>query len=278
MSTIEETIEVGVPVRAAYDQWTQFEEFPRFMEGVEEVRQTDETHLHWRASIAGDTQEWDAEITEQVPDHVIAWRATGGYRNAGAVHFEPVAGDRTRIHLQLDHEPEGAMEKIGDWLGMAGRRAKNDLERFREMIESRGTPTGGWRGEVHGGRTEPGAGGARATGPGAETISEGTYGAGAAGEQITDPMPPQGGAYGDPEPLTFEEDLGTGTRTGGVSADIGTERGVHDVTEGPTPETRETPRGTEREGYRDPAAARDVTEGPTPETREAADRDRRDRI
>lgn len=296
MSTIEETIEVGVPVRAAYDQWTQFEEFPRFMEGVEEVRQLDDTHLHWRASVAGDTKEWDAEITEQVPERVIAWRATGGYRNAGAVHFEPVGGDRTKIHLQLDHEPEGTVEKIGDWLGMAGRRAKNDLERFREMIESRGAPSGGWRGEVHGGQPtggggfEPGTGmGTRATGPGgAETISEGTYGSGAYGEntiseQITDPIPPQGGTYGEPEAITMDDDIRddtgmTGDRTGGIRTDIGTEREVHDVTEGPTPETREAMRRSEGEGYGGVNPGRDITEGPTPETRAAMEEDEAERL
>ncbi|MCC6830564.1 MAG: SRPBCC family protein [Thermoleophilia bacterium] len=255
MSTIEETIEVGVPVRAAYDQWTQFEEFPRFMEGVEEVRQLDDTHLHWRASVAGDTQEWDAEITEQVPERVIAWRATGGYRNAGAVRFEPIGGDRTRIHLHLDHEPEGTAEKIGDRLGMAGHRVGNDLKRFREMIESRGAPTGGWGGEVHGG----------------------TAGTGMAGEQITDPLPPLDGPHGDPEAIGMSDDIRRGTgmsgdATGATRTDIGIgiEREVHDVSEGPTPETREAMRGAEGEG-------RDITEGPTPATREAMDDERRRR-
>lgn len=219
MSTIEETIEVGVPVRAAYDQWTQFEEFPRFMEGVEEVRQLDDTHLHWRASVAGDTKEWDAEITEQVPERLIAWRATGGYRNAGVVHFEPMAGDRTKIHLQLDHEPEGAVEKIGDWLGLAGRRAKNDLERFREMIEARGAATGGWGGEVHGGTTTGN------TPAGSAPLVAGHPGE---GEQTTDPIPVQ-------------ESMDTGH--GAASHGHGT--GARDVTDGPTPETRQALEGDE---------------------------------
>ena len=238
MSTIEETIEDGVPVRAAYDQWTQFEEFPRFMEGVDEVRQLDDTHLHWRATVAGDTKEWDAEITEQVPERLIAWRATGGYRNAGVVHFEPIGGDRTKIHLQLDHDPEGAVEKVGEWLGLAGRRAKNDLERFREMIESRGSATGGWQGEVHGGTAS------------GDTPSRER--SGMPGEQITDTIPAQGHGHG------------------------GTE--VHDVTEGPTPETRGALRDTEDASRSD--RSRDVTDGPTPETRGADDlrRDRGDRI
>lgn len=148
MSTIEESIDVQVPVRAAYDQWTQFESFPDFMENVDEVRQIDETHLHWKATILGRTEEWDAEITEQHADHRIAWRSTEGAENAGVVTFHKLEDDVTRVMLQLDVEPDGAVEKVGDALGVVKRSAKADLGRFKELIEARGTPEGGWRGDV----------------------------------------------------------------------------------------------------------------------------------
>jgi len=148
MSTIEESIEVKVPVRTAYNQWTQFEEFPRFMEGVEEVRQVDDTHLHWKADIAGQDREWDAEITEQHPDERVAWKSTGGAQHAGVVTFHRIGDEQSRVMLQLDVEPEGFTEQVGDKLGFVKRRVKGDLERFKELIESRGSETGGWRGEV----------------------------------------------------------------------------------------------------------------------------------
>jgi uncharacterized membrane protein len=148
MSTIEQSIDVAVPVRTAYNQWTQFEDFPRFMEGVEEVRQIDDTHLHWRTRVGGREKEFDAEISEQRPDERIAWTATQGAEQAGVVTFHRVDDDHTRIMLQLEAEPEGAVEKAGDALGVLKRRVKGDLERFKQMIESRGTETGAWRGEV----------------------------------------------------------------------------------------------------------------------------------
>ena len=148
MSKIEESIEVGVPVSAAYNQWTQFEEFPHFMEGVESVRQIDDTRTHWVTDIAGQRREFDAQITEQHPDERIAWTSTAGPKQAGVVTFHRLDDDRTKVMLQLDAEPEGAVEKVGDWLGLAKRRVKGDLERFREMIESRGRETGAWRGDV----------------------------------------------------------------------------------------------------------------------------------
>ena len=153
MSTIEESIEVGVPVRTAYNQWTQFEEFPRFMEGVEEIRQLSDTRLHWKAKIAGDTKEWDAEITEQLPDERVAWKSVSGAPNAGVVTFHRIEEGKTRIMLQMDVEPEGVLEKAGDALGVVKRRAKGDLGRFKELVESLGTETGAWRGEVHQGTT-----------------------------------------------------------------------------------------------------------------------------
>jgi uncharacterized membrane protein len=148
MSTIEESIEVQVPVRTAYNQWTQFEEFPKFMEGVETVRQLDDTHLHWKAEIWGKVKEWEAEVTEQRPDERVAWTNREGARNAGAVTFHKVEDDKTRIMLQLDVEPEGPAEKIGDAVGAVRRRVKGDLERFKEFIEGLGRETGAWRGEV----------------------------------------------------------------------------------------------------------------------------------
>jgi uncharacterized membrane protein len=151
MPTIEQSIEVNVPVRTvrtAYDQWTQFEEFPSFMEGVEEVRQIDDTHLHWVAEIGGEREEWDAEITEQHPDHRIAWTSTSGKGNAGVVTFHPLDDDRSKIMLQLDWDSEGMKEKVGALLGQDDRQVKGDLERFKELIEGRGTASGAWRGEV----------------------------------------------------------------------------------------------------------------------------------
>jgi uncharacterized membrane protein len=148
MATIEQSIEVAVPVRTAYDQWTQFEEFPQFMDGVEEVRQLDDTHLHWVASVAGRRKEWDAEITEQRPDERVAWRAIDGTSNGGVVSFHRLDDSATRIMVQMEHEAEGVLEKAGDALGFAERRVKNDLEKFRDYVESRSGASGSWRGEV----------------------------------------------------------------------------------------------------------------------------------
>jgi len=142
------SIDVELPVRTVYNQWTQFEEFPRFMEGVREVRQMDDAHLHWVAEIAGVSREWDAEITEQIPDERVAWRAVRGADNAGVVTFHRLAEDRTRVTLQLDMEPEGIVEQAGDKLGIVSRRADGDLHRFKDFMESRGHETGAWRGEV----------------------------------------------------------------------------------------------------------------------------------
>jgi uncharacterized membrane protein len=145
---IRRSIEVNVPLRTAYDQWTQFEEFPRFMEGVEQVRQLDDRRLHWRANIAGQAQEWDAVITEQLPDRRIAWRSTTGARNDGVVSFVPMGPTRTRVDLQLDYAPEGPVENVGSLLGFVERRVQGDLERFKQFIEGRGVETGAWRGEI----------------------------------------------------------------------------------------------------------------------------------
>jgi len=154
MSRIIEQIEVDVPVRVAYDQWTQFESFPQFMEGVDRVVQLDDKTLEWTASIAGKTKHWRAEILEQQPDQVVSWRATEGAQNDGAVRFEPLGPDKTRLTLQLDVEPEGLIEKAGDALGIVERRVKGDLERFKDFVEGRVQPTGAWRGRVEGGVVE----------------------------------------------------------------------------------------------------------------------------
>jgi uncharacterized membrane protein len=148
MSTIEESIDVHVPVTTAYNQWTQFEEFPRFMEGVDEVRQLDDTTTHWKAEIGGQQREFDARITEQRPDQRIAWSAVDGPTQAGVVTFHRLADDQTRVMLQLEFEPEGLTETVGDKLGFVKRRAKGDLERFKNYIEAHGRETGAWRGEV----------------------------------------------------------------------------------------------------------------------------------
>ena len=147
-SKVEQSIEVGVPVRVAYDQWTQFEEFPEFMEGVESVQQIDDTHLLWTAEINGQREEWKAEITEQIPDERIAWKAVDGKNNAGVVTFHRLGDDRTKIMVQLDFEPEGVMQKVGSALGSDDRQVKGDLERFKEFVEKRGAETGAWRGSV----------------------------------------------------------------------------------------------------------------------------------
>ena len=153
MSTIEKSIEVDVPVRTAYDQWTQFETFPQFMEGVESVQQLDDKRLHWKAEIAGVSREWDAEIVDQTPDERITWRALAGTTNDGTVSFASEGANRSRVTLRLEYEPEGATEKAGDVLKLVDHRVKGDLDRFKEFIESRGTETGAWRGEV-----DPGGG------------------------------------------------------------------------------------------------------------------------
>jgi uncharacterized membrane protein len=148
MASVTEHIDVHKPISTVYNQWTQFEEFPEFMEGVESVTQVDDTHLHWVAKIGGVRREWDAVVTEQHPDERVAWKATSGTSNAGVVTFHKLDSTHTKVMLQLDVEPEGIAEKAGDALGIIKRRASGDLERFKDMIESRGAATGAWRGDV----------------------------------------------------------------------------------------------------------------------------------
>jgi len=148
MASITESIELDVPVRTAYNQWTQFEEFPRFMEGVERIEQLDDTHLRWHGEIAGNDEQWETEITEQEPDQRIAWKTTSGNGPDGVVTFHRLEDQRCKVTVQMDWEPQGVTEKVGSALGFDSRRVKGDLDRFRDMIEERGVETGAWRGEV----------------------------------------------------------------------------------------------------------------------------------
>jgi uncharacterized membrane protein len=148
VSKIEQSIDVRVPVRTAYNQWTQFEEFPRFMEGVLEVRQLDDRRLAWRAEVGGKEKSWEAEISEQIPDARVAWHSVGGARNAGVVTFHRIDDETTRVMLQLEYEPEGVVENVGDAVGVASARVRGDLQRFKDFIEQRGRETGAWRGSI----------------------------------------------------------------------------------------------------------------------------------
>src|SRR5579883_2163808 len=145
MARIEKSIDVNVPIRTAYDQWTQFEDFPQFMDGVQEVQQRDAKRLHWRANIGGKQEEWDAEILEQTPDQRVAWRSTSGAPNAGTVTFQPLGEDTTRVTLMLEYEPQGMVESAGDAMGLVSRRVEGDLQRYKQFVESRGDATGAWR-------------------------------------------------------------------------------------------------------------------------------------
>ena len=154
MKTIEDSITVDVPVSRAYNQWTQFEEFHIFMEGVKEVKQLDDKRLHWKAEIAGKTKEWDAEIFEQIPDKRIAWRSTGGAKNSGTVAFASLGAEQTKLTLHLEYDPEGVAENVGDALGVVSARVAGDLNRFKEFIEKR-PASSGWSGEIHGQEVQP---------------------------------------------------------------------------------------------------------------------------
>ena len=153
MGSMTESVDVAMPVRTVYDQWTQCEDVPQFMAGVEEVQQVSDDMTHWRVKVGGKTGEFDARITEQIPDERIAWTSTNGPRQAGVVTFHRLDAGHTRVTAQIDVEPEGMAESIGEKAGVMTHRVKDDLKRFREYIESRGSATGSWRGEVH--RPEP---------------------------------------------------------------------------------------------------------------------------
>jgi uncharacterized membrane protein len=148
VTSVQDSVDVAVPVTTAYNQWTQFESFPEFMSGVEEVRQVTDTRTHWKTKIGGVEREFDAEITEQHPDERIAWRALEGVRQAGVVTFHRLDDQHTRVSLQLEFEPEGVTEKAGSAFGAVGYRVKGDLNKFKQFIESRGQETGAWRGDV----------------------------------------------------------------------------------------------------------------------------------
>jgi len=148
VTTIEKSVDVKAPVRTAYNQWTQFESFPKFMSGVERIEQTTPTRTHWRTTIGGVTREFDAEITEQHPDERVAWRSVDGPQHAGVVTFHRLDDKTTRVHLQMEYEPDTLTEKAGAALGVVGSRVQGDLERFRDFIEHRGGETGAWRGDV----------------------------------------------------------------------------------------------------------------------------------
>jgi len=148
VTSIEQSIEVDVPVRTAYDQWTQFTTFPEFMKGVERIDQIDDTHTHWVTKIDGVTREFDATITEQHPDERVAWKSDNGPTQAGVVTFHKLGPNTTKVMLQLDYAPDGLVEQVGDKLGIVKRQATGDLERFKEFIESRKVQTGAWRGDV----------------------------------------------------------------------------------------------------------------------------------
>ncbi|MPZ73064.1 MAG: cyclase [Nitriliruptorales bacterium] len=151
MKIIEKSVEVSQPVSTVYNQWTQFEEFPQFMEGVNKVRQLDDQHLHWETEIGLTEREFEAEITEQVPDQVVAWRALGETKHTGRVTFEKIDTDKTRVNVAMAYDPDGFVEKTGSAIGIVDKRVEGDLERFTKLIEQRGTETGAWRGEIHGG-------------------------------------------------------------------------------------------------------------------------------
>jgi uncharacterized membrane protein len=155
MPKIEDTIEVQVPVQQAYNQWTQFEDFPKFMEGIQSVQQLDDTHVQWVAKIRGESRQWTTEITEQRPDEKVAWKTIEGeVKNDGVVTFEPMGDAQTRVNVQMDVEGDSTAENVaGDLLGVVKSQVRGDLERFKQLIENRDEETGSWRGEVREGET-----------------------------------------------------------------------------------------------------------------------------
>ena len=148
MPTVTKSIDVRVPISTAYNQWTQFETFPEFMGGVDQVQQLDDRRLHWKISVGGQTREFDAEVTEQHPDERVAWKSTDGKTHAGVVTFHKLAPEETRVTVQLDWEPEGIAEKAGALVGVDDRQVASDLDKFKSFIEERSQESGAWRGEV----------------------------------------------------------------------------------------------------------------------------------
>jgi uncharacterized membrane protein len=154
METIKESLELAVPVSTAYNQWTQFEDFPKFMEGVQSVEQLDDTHLRWIAEVGGETRDWQAEIVEQVPDRKVAWTAIDVNGPNGIVTFEPLGESTTMMTVEMSYEPEGLKEQLGAKIGLDSRQVKEDLNRFKEIVETMGSESGAWRGEVHAGERQ----------------------------------------------------------------------------------------------------------------------------
>ena len=156
MPKVEDSIEVQAPVQQVYNQWTQFEEFPKFMEGIQSVQQLDDTHVHWVAEIRGETREWTTEITEQQPDERVAWKTIDGeVKNDGVVSFEQIARDQTRVNVQMDVEGASTAENVaGDLLGVVKSQVRGDLERFKQLIENRDEATGAYRAKVQDGKAE----------------------------------------------------------------------------------------------------------------------------
>lgn len=148
MATVEKSININVPVKTAYDQWTQFESFPEIMEGVTEVKQLNDKELHWKMDIAGQEREFDVEIVEQIPDHRIAWKSKSGVENAGDVTFRDISTEESRVTLQFDYNPKGFAEKAGEITGVVERKVQTNLEHFKRFLEQRGSETGAWRGEI----------------------------------------------------------------------------------------------------------------------------------
>jgi carbon monoxide dehydrogenase subunit G len=227
VARIEKSIDVNVPVREAYNQWTQFESFPQFMEGVESVRQQGDTHLHWVATIAGKRQEWDAEITEQTPDQRIAWTSTTGDRNAGSVDFHRIDDATTRITLTMDVEPSGAMESVGTAMGIPASQVEGDLKRFKEFIERRGTATGAWRGEVEQGAVtgSPGTTEREMAGTGAMGTTGSSGDLGSDYDRSPGGLSGYQGDYTTGSTRTGTGDVGTGDMSGTTDPrDLGTSR------------------------------------------------------
>jgi carbon monoxide dehydrogenase subunit G len=210
---VEKSVVVDVPVETAYNQWTQFEEFPHFMGGISEVRQLDDTTLHWVAEIGGVKREWRARILEQVPNQKVAWAATEGATNAGAVHFMPIGAGQTTVRLELEYEPEGLVETVGDKVGVVERRAEADLEKFKSFIEDAGYATGAWRGTVPGAGVSPGVEAAEASrgdsgksGLSGKAIAAGALGAAAAAAGVAAAVKAKSGSNPETE-VVVETDV-----------------------------------------------------------------------
>lgn len=215
METIQKSIDVNVPLHTAYNQWTQFETFPEFMEGIQEVRQLDDRHVHWIADIGGKHKEWDAEIVEQIPDQRIQWRSTSGARNDGLVEFEPISDSQTHVTVKMNYETEGVLEGIGDFFGVTSNRVEGDLERFKDFVETRGAETGAWRGEIRpGGSVSGGQGSPRS---GMES-SPGGYGSSSSPSSSygTESSP---GLYGTRHSPSESEDVSTSQQSRGTTRD-----------------------------------------------------------